>query len=352
MNLDDTSRFEQLDPQDMLGAINDLPDQLDRAWNLGKALDLAGIGQVNRIVACGMGGSAIGADLLSSYVAPLARVPVIVWRNYDLPAFARTPDSLVIASSHSGNTEETLSGFEAALDSGAQALAITTGGKLAERAEEAGVPVWRFDHSGQPRAAVGYSFGMLLAVLAKLDLIDDQSDPIEHAVETMRLQQQDLEADVPAVKNPSKRMAGQFVERWPVIIGAEILGPVARRWRTQIAELSKAVAQFEILPEMDHNMVAGVEAPEILFDKSMVVFLRAAAYHPRNLLRADISREIMMVEGFNTDSYTALGDSPLAQQWSALHYGDYVAYYLAMAYGIDPSPVRAIEDLKQRLKVA
>lgn len=352
MNLDDTSRFEQLDPQDMLGAVNDLPDQLDRAWNLGKSLDLAGIGQVNRIVACGMGGSAIGADLLSSYVAPLARVPVIVWRNYDLPAFARTPETLVIASSHSGNTEETLSGFEAALDSGARALAITTGGKLAERAQEAGVPVWRFEHSGQPRAAVGYSFGMLLGVLARLDLIDDQSHEIEHAVETMKLQQLDLGADVPAVKNPSKRMAGQFVERWPVIIGAEILGPVARRWRTQIAELSKAIAQFEILPEMDHNMVAGVEAPEILFDKSMVVFLRAAAYHPRNLLRADISREIMMVEGFNTDSYTALGDTPLAQQWSALHYGDYVAYYLAMAYGIDPSPVRAIEDLKQRLKGA
>lgn len=352
MNLDDTSRLEQLDPQDMLGAVNDLPDQLDRAWNLGKSLDLAGIGQVNRIVACGMGGSAIGADLLSSYVAPLARVPVIVWRNYDLPAFARTPETLVIASSHSGNTEETLSGFEAALDSGARALAITTGGKLAERAQEAGVPVWRFEHSGQPRAAVGYSFGMLLGVLARLDLIDDQSHEIEHAVETMKLQQLDLGADVPAVKNPSKRMAGQFVERWPVIIGAEILGPVARRWRTQIAELSKAIAQFEILPEMDHNMVAGVEAPEILFDKSMVVFLRAAAYHPRNLLRADISREIMMVEGFNTDSYTALGDTPLAQQWSALHYGDYVAYYLAMAYGIDPSPVRAIEDLKQRLKGA
>lgn len=349
MNLDDASKFELLDPQGMLQAIDGLPDQLAQAWSLGSSLELPVIQRVRQIVACGMGGSAIGADLLSSYVAPLAKVPFIVWRNYDLPAFAATSDTLVIASSHSGNTEETLSGFQAALEAGSQALAITTGGKLADLADDAGVPVWRFKHSGQPRAAVGYSFGMLLAVMAKLDLIADPSQEVAHAVETMKLQQGDLGSDSPAVKNPSKRMAGQFVERWPVIIGAEMLAPVARRWRTQIAELSKAVAQFEILPEMDHNMVAGVEAPEPLFDKSMVLFLRAATYHPRNLLRADISREILMVEGFNTDSYTAMGDSAMAQQWSALHFGDYVSYYLAMAYGIDPTPVRAIEELKARL---
>lgn len=352
MNLDDTSSFEQLDPQDMLAAIDGLPDQLQRAWDLGSSLDLPGISQVDRIVASGMGGSAIGADLLSSYVAPSARVPVIVWRDYGLPAFARDPRTLVITSSHSGNTEETLSSFRAALEGGAQVLAITTGGKLGEQAEEAGTPLWRFEHAGQPRAAVGYSFGMLLAVLAKLEVIEDPAQDVSDAVATMKLQQTDLRGDIPAVSNPSKRLAGQFVERWPVVIGAEILGPVARRWRTQIAELSKAIAQFEALPEIDHNMVAGVVAPENLFDKSMIVFLKAAAYHPRNLIRADISREILMVEGFNTDAYTAMGDTALAQQWSALHFGDYVSYYLAMAYGIDPTPVRAIEGLKRRLKEA
>lgn len=350
MDLDDTSRFEQLDPQGMLRAIDGLPDQLAQAWSLGNSLELEGIADVSRIVVCGMGGSAIGADLLAAYLAPIARVPLIVWRNYDLPTYALTQDTLLIASSHSGNTEETLSGFQAALRSEAQAMAVTTNGELAELAEGAGVPVWKFKHDGQPRAAVGYSFGLLLAVVARLGLIDDPSADVQEAVDAMKLQQIDLRGDVPAVKNPSKRMAGQFVERWPVIIGAEFLAPVARRWRTQIAELSKAIAQFEALPEMDHNMVAGVGAPENLFDKSMVVFLRAADYHPRNLVRADISREILMVEGFNTDSFTALGDTRLAQQWSALHFGDYVSYYLAMAYGLNPTPVRAIERLKERLK--
>jgi glucose/mannose-6-phosphate isomerase len=151
------------------------------------------------------------------------------------------------------------------------------------------------------------------------------------------------------VKNPAKRMAGQCMGRWPTIVGADIFEPVARRWRTQIAELAKAVAQFEALPEADHNMVAGVLNPEALFGSTMVVFLRGTAGHPRNLLRVDVTRQVMMVEGFNTDVIQAAGESRMAQQWSVLHFGDYSAYYLAMAYRVDPTPVAAIEDVKRRL---
>jgi glucose/mannose-6-phosphate isomerase len=152
------------------------------------------------------------------------------------------------------------------------------------------------------------------------------------------------------VHNPAKRMAGQWMGRWPTVIGAEFLAPVARRWRTQIAEIAKAVAQFEELPEADHNMVAGVLNPEELFGQTMVVFLRGAALHPRNQLRIEATREIVMVEGFNTDVVVARGDGRLAQQWTALHFGDYSAYYLAMACGVDPTPVLAIEGLKDRLR--
>jgi glucose/mannose-6-phosphate isomerase len=144
-------------------------------------------------------------------------------------------------------------------------------------------------------------------------------------------------------------MAGQFMGRWPTILGADIVEPVARRWRTQIAELAKSVAQFEALPEADHNMVAGVVNPEALFGSTMMVFIRATAGHPGNLSRVDATRHILMLEGFNTDVIEAAGASRMAQQWSALHFGDYTAYYLAMAYGVDPTPVNAIEDLKRQL---
>ncbi|NIQ93140.1 MAG: bifunctional phosphoglucose/phosphomannose isomerase, partial [Desulfuromonadales bacterium] len=253
------------------------------------------------------------------------------------------PDTLVIASSHSGNTEETLSAFDLAFERGARVLAVTTGGTLAERAEEEGATVWRFDHDGQPRAGVGFSFGLLLAALARLDLIPDPESQIEGAVAAMSHQMKTLAPDVEVGQNPAKRLAGQFVERWPTVVGADFLAPVARRWRTQIAELAKAIAQFETLPEADHNMVAGVEAPENLFGQAMIVFLSAPALHPRNAARTRISQELLMVQGFNTDVFEAPGETRLAQQWTSLHFGDYVAYYLAMAYGVDPTPVHVIE---------
>jgi glucose/mannose-6-phosphate isomerase len=349
MNLDDSERFQKLDPGAMLASIDGLPAQLEQAWTKGQRLPLGEISRVQRVILAGMGGSAIGADLLAAYAAPMAAVPIIVWRDYDLPAFAVNEGTLVVVSSHSGNTEETLSALVAAKDHGCQILAITTGGKLTEQAKAIDAPVWQFEHAGQPRAAVGFAFGLLLALFTRLGLIPDPEHEVVEAVQMMSEQQARIRSDVPVVQNPAKRMAGQLVDRWPTIIGAEFLEPVARRWRTQIAELAKAVAQFEVLPEADHNMVAGVVNPEGLFSTTMVVFLQGAAVHPRNQLRIEATRQVMMVEGFNTDVIQAAGEGRMAQQWSALHFGDYTAYYLAMAYGVDPTPVEAIETLKLRL---
>jgi len=349
MNLDIWKEFAKIDSEDMLGYIDDLPDQLMRAWQLGQDLPLSIPTDLEQVVLGGMGGSAIGADLLQAYLSSQIRVPITVWRNYDLPAFVN-PNCLVIVSSHSGNTEESLSIFERAREVGAQTIAITTGGELGRKAEAEDSTLWKFQHSGQPRAAVGYSFGLLLAAVMRLGLIANPAEEVEDAVRSMKNQQVKLRADVPIAQNPAKRVAGQLVGRWPTVIGADFLYPVARRWRTQISEIAKAVAQFEELPEADHNLVAGVSYPEEIISKTAMFFLQASNYHPRNLLRTDVTKEILRVEGFNTDVYYAVGDSRLAQQWTSLHFGDYVSYYLAMSYGVDPSPVPAIEGLKERLK--
>jgi glucose/mannose-6-phosphate isomerase len=349
MILDQWEAFQEIDAGNMLTEIDDLPDQLNNAWMLGQNMPLQPSEGVRNLVLAGMGGSAIGADMLQAYALPDLRIPIIVWRNYGLPAFVGE-DSLVITSSHSGNTEETLSAFDQALHAGARVIAITTGGELAKRAKTAEVPLWQFDHVGQPRAAVGFSFGLLLAAISRMGWLPDPAGELEDAVKAMRDQQVSLGAEVPVVQNAAKRVAGQILDRWPIVMGADFLAPVARRWRTQISEIAKAVAQFEELPEADHNMVAGVPNPEDLIPKMMVIFLRASHYHPRNIIRTDVTREVLMVEGFNTDVYEAQGDSRLAQQWTALHFGDYVSFYLAMSYGIDPSPVPAIEGLKERLK--
>ncbi|HZD55594.1 MAG TPA: bifunctional phosphoglucose/phosphomannose isomerase [Anaerolineales bacterium] len=352
MNLDDVSAFAKIDTQDMISEIDGLPDQLLAAWDLGKNLSLPDWDGIQHVLVSGMGGSAIGADLVRAYVSPACPVPVITQRNYGLPAWAKGPETLVIASSHSGNTEETLSTYDKAVERGCRMLAVTTGGKLAQAAQKNGVPLWRFEHQGQPRAAVGYSFGLLLAILHHLGLVPDAQEELDTAVSAMRAQQESLRAEVPVVENPAKRMAGQLFGRWVAVLGADILAPVARRWKGQISEIAKAWGQFEFLPESDHNTLAGLYNPEGALSNTFVLFLRAASYHPRNQLRTELTKKAFMLEGLNTDFIDAQGETSLAHLWTALHFGDYTAYYLAMAYGVDPTPVEAIESFKQEMRQA
>ncbi len=350
MNLDDLHLIQKLDPQDMLAEIGALPAQLAEAWLLGQSQPLPDTEGIRQVVISGMGGSAIGADLLAAYLAPTCAIPVFVQRDYVLPAWARGPETLVIASSHSGNTEETLEAFDLALHTKCRLMAVTTGGALAERARKAGIPLWIFSHGGQPRAAVGYSFGLLLALFARLDLIPSPEEEVAGAVAAMKAQQASLSMEVPAAHNPAKRMAGQLVGRWVNVYASGILAPVARRWKGQCNEVAKAGAGFEALPEADHNALAGLLNPAEFLAHTTTVFLRAPSDHARNRLRSELTCREFMLEGLNTEVYEAQGESPLAHLWTALHFGDYSAFYLAMAYGMNPTPVTALENFKAEIK--
>jgi glucose/mannose-6-phosphate isomerase len=353
MNLDDLDYFKQLDTLNMLGEIDNLPDQVGYAYQLGLRHDLPEWQAIRQVVIAGMGGSAIGADLLTSYCASLAPIPVFVHRDYGLPLFARGAETLIICSSHSGDTEETLDAFEAARQAGCRILVVSTGGKLARRARENDIPVWTFDHAGQPRAAVGFSFGLLLAMFQRLGFLPDQKEALEGAITAMKHSQQHLQPHIPAAKNPAKRYAGQLMGRWVTIMGAGLLATVARRWKGQLNEVAKAGANFEFLPEADHNTLAGTMHPqEVLNPHTMTLFLRAPSDHPRNRLRTDLTKNAFMLEGMNTDFVDARGDTPLAHIWTLILFGDYVAYYLAMGYGVDPTPIQALVDFKKSMAEA
>ncbi len=352
MNLNDINTMKEIDTQNMIDEIDQLPDQLENAFKLGQDFDLPEIQGIQNVLIAGMGGSAIGADLMAAYTSPYTPVPVFVLRDYNLPAWARGAQTLVIASSHSGNTEETLTVFDQAIEGHSQLMAITTGGKLAEKASALKIPTWQFEHNGQPRAAVGYSFGLLLSAFTRLGILPDPREELEHTIDAMRSQQYNLRIDVPVPTNAAKRSAGQWIGRWLTVIGADFLAPVARRWKGQFNEVAKTWSQFDTLPEADHNTVAGIINPEDVLLKTMVIFLRANHNHHRNKLRTDLTKKIFMLEGLNTDFVDAKGETRMADMWTLLHFGDYAAYYLAMAYGVDPTPVAAIEDFKVELAKA
>lgn len=296
-----------------------------------------------------MGGSAIGADLLSGYCTETCPVPIIVHRNYGLPKYAQGKNTLLVCSSHSGNTEETLDSYLEGLKRGITTIAITTGGKIKDIAKKNKKPFWRFEHNGQPRAAVGFSFGLLLNLFAKLSLIPKQDALIKETVNALKKYQDLLISTVPTVKNPTKRIAGQALGRWIAVFGADYFEPVARRWKTQINELAKAWAQFEYLPEADHNTLAGLENDEDCLLKTLALFLRGSHIKDRNNLRVKLTAESMMVAGLPIEILEFTGDSKLEEIWKAVLFGDYFAYYLAIGYGIDPTPVTELEKLKKSL---
>jgi glucose/mannose-6-phosphate isomerase len=217
-------------------------------------------------------------------------------------------------------------------------------------AQQNHVPHWQFLHQGQPRTAVGFSFSLLAAILVRLGLIPDFQLELKHAAQFMHGLQEELQPHLPVAKNRARRDAGQLIGRWPVVFGTEHLAPVAVRWKSQINELAKTWAQADFLPEADHNSLAGLVNPEEHLMRTTAIFLTAPSLHPRNQKRMELTRQAFMQQGIGTDQFIAPGRTRLEQMWSAIQYGDYLAYYLALAYGVDPTPVDILEDFKNALK--
>ncbi|MBI2869116.1 MAG: bifunctional phosphoglucose/phosphomannose isomerase [Chloroflexi bacterium] len=349
MDLDDPQSYRNGDPAGMLERLRGLPEQCQQAWQETMRFELpAGYSRIDKVLILGMGGSAIGGDLISSLALEEAPAPVIVHRDYALPAFV-DERTLVIASSYSGNTEETLTAFTAALDTPAMKLVATTGGRLRDLAVQAGVPVFTFGYRAQPRAALGFSLLPLLGFLQKLGIIRDKSAEVSETIKVMDDLAGDIGETVPLARNAAKRLAVKLHDRLPVIYGGGITAQVARRWKTQINENSKAWAFWEVFPELNHNAVVGYEFPGELASRIVVVMLRSSLLGERVLKRYDITAEILSRAGVEIEAVDAKGSRPLSQVMSLVFFGDYVSCYLSILYGVDPSPVKVIDYLKDQL---
>lgn len=347
-NLDDPKTYTDLDKSNMLSHLQRLPEQCRQAWE--KALELkipATYRKVNKAVVAGMGGSAIGGDLAAG-LAALDGLNLVVHRDYGLPPGVDR-NTLIILASYSGETEETLSSYEAALQSPAKKLAITSGGKLKQMATAQSIPVLSIEYAAPPRAVLGYGFIGLLGILNNLELVKDKSADMEEMLSIIKSQSRSLGKDVPMEKNLAKRLANQFYGRLAVTYGGDFLAAVARRWKTQINENSKAWAFFEVLPELNHNALVGYQFPTELGAHIFVGILHSPLLNPRIHLRCQITGEILAQRKVPHQVLDGEGKSPLSQMMSLIVLGDYISYYLALLYGIDPSPVTVIDYLKGRL---
>jgi len=349
VNLDDVKIYKENDPEGMLERIKELPMQCRQAWQAAMDFKLpAGFTGIDKVVVLGMGGSAIGGDLIRSLVQSESAVPVIVHRDYGLPAFVDA-NTLVIGSSYSGNTEETLSGFEPALKTKAKKLAMTTGGKLQEIAEANDIPVFRINYKAQPRAALGFSFLPTLGVMQKLGLVKDKSKDVDETVKVLESLSARLDEKSPLSGNPAKQLARRLYGCLPVVYGAGIASEAAHRWKTQINENSKAWGFYEVFPELNHNATVGYPFPKEVAQKIRVVLLRSPLFNERVKLRYDVTCELLKRAGVAYEFVDGEGKSALSQMMSLVMMGDFASYYLAILYGVDPSPVEVISYLKDQL---
>ncbi len=349
VDLDDIASYRKVDSSDMLGQLYGLPQQCSEAWQRAMAFQLpADYREIDKIIILGMGGSAIGGDLLRCLVSQHIKPVIYINRDYDLPAFTDAK-TLVIASSYSGNTEETLTAFNLALKSDCKKVAITGGGKLKEMADAHSVPVFRIEHISAPRAALGYSFIPLIAFLNNLGILKNNLIQIEKMVSALKKLLEEWQECIPEKTNLAKKISRSLFGKIVVVYGAGILAEVARRWKTQINENSKAWAFFEILPELNHNAVVGYQFPEEMLPSLCVVFLRSLSLNPRILMRYQITMDMLQSKGIDYQLADTSGEDDLTRMMSLVYLGDWVSYYLAILYGIDPTPVKVIDYLKDRL---
>lgn len=350
IDLSNAQAIKDNDPGKMLEALWNLPEQCTEALDIARRVSVpADYSSVSNIVVTGLGGSAIGGDFLRLFAGDKLKVPVIVNRDYTLPNFVNH-NTMLFAVSYSGNTEETLNAYSQAHEKGAKIVALTNGGKLKELAEKDGYPVIVVPAGISPRAATGYLLLPTLAVLESLKLIDNLPSETGELIAVLKGLREKLGPDVPVKENIAKQIADKLYRKIPVIWAASgNTEVVATRWKGQINENAKAAAYWNVFPELNHNEIVGFEEPLEKLKDLEVIILRDKKDHPRVQLRMDISKDIIRETVSGITEVWSQGEGQLARMFSLTYMGDFVSVYLAALYGIDPTPVRNIDFLKNKL---
>lgn len=341
--------IKRIDPCGMYNWLASFPAQVEEAISIGLrtplTLDSKGI---SNIVLTGMGGSAIGGDLLRSYLSEELRIPFIINRSYDLPAFVG-PHSLVIVSSYSGNTEETLFAHREAIRCGVKVLCITTGGQTERLATKHRNQLIKVPPGLQPRAALGYSFFPLLIALTRTGFAKPRPRDIQETVNLLK-SKSPVYGDVKSRENLPLQVARRLYGKLPIIYSASNhFDAVNVRWRSQICENAKHLAFGHVLPEMNHNEIVGWKVDRALMKRMAAVFLRDRKTHARVRVREEITKGVIQKYASDVLEVWTEGKSLLARLFFLVYFGDWVSFYLAILNKEDPTPVKVIQYLKGEL---
>lgn len=321
--------------------VKEFPQQLDKALKIGRDARITKPDNpIHNIFVAGMGGSGIGANFVSELIGGECKIPFLIGKGYSVPGYIGK-NTLAIASSYSGNTEETLEAFESILKTGAKIVVVSSGGKLIELAKANGLDYIQVPSgSPSPRACLGYSLVQQLFVLNKLGLISDKIiHEVGRASELIKMEQEDI-------RFRAERIASMMKGKIPVIYTTDRMEAVSVRFRQQINENGKSLCWHHVIPEMNHNELVGWRDD---YNQLAVLFFRNKDDYPRNQVRMDINKEIISNYTSSIIEVYSKGQSLAERMLYFVHLGDWISVYLAAAKGIDAVEIKVIDYLKSEL---
>jgi len=339
--LDDLKFIHEKDAQDALGVAAKQWEQLQQVYDLPELSF-----RPENIVYAGMGGSALAGLLSISW--PGYPVPFEIIKGYDIPKYV-SDKTLFIASSYSGNTEETLEALSKAEEKGAFIVVMDSGGKLAEIAKAKNYPYAQLPTGYQPRHTLFYFLKAIITILERVGIYIQEEAVLKQAIETVKKAMEDWKADVPTERNRAKQLALELAGTTPVIYAGPKLFPAAYKWKTNFNENSKNVAWCNVLPEFNHNEFMGWTSHPV--DKIYsVIELQSSLEHPRVQKRFKVSNKMLSGRWPEPHVIQVEGEDLLSQLVWTIALGDFVSIYLALLNGVNPTPVEMVEKFKHELE--
>jgi len=352
--LDDLDAIQAIDKSNVLGSIRALASQVEDAWDQVQALQLSiDTPKIKNVVVSGMGGSALGPDIIKRVFKKQLTVPFEVVNDYALPGYVNA-ETLVVVSSYSGTTEETVATLQEAKAKQAQILVVTTGGDLAQIAKENNYSVYLINPvnnpSNQPRMAIGYSVFGIVALLQKAGVLSLTDAEVNAVVATIRRVSLTFDVDSAMDKNQAKQLAFQILGRIPVFVAAEHLEGAMHVMQNQFNENAKTYAEYRIIPEMNHHLMEGLRFPQSNDNNLFFVLFDSQLYHQRTQKRLAVTPRVIDGADIELISYRLENETALEQVFEVITLGAFTNFYLAMLEGIDPAPIETVDFFKQELK--
>lgn len=349
--LDSRDQIKTLDKSNLIGSVEALSDQvadtLDQLANFNPTTDYS---TINKVVVSGMGGSVLASHIIKNLYKAELKVPLDVVSHYDLPGYV-DENTLVILASYSGTTEETLSSAEQAIAKNAKIMVITSGGKLAEMASEHNWPMYKINPThnpcNQPRLAIGYAIVGQLLMLASAKILNINVSDFEPII--TKLKSMTIELSPENETSIAKSLAFATYDKHIILVAAEHLIGAAHVFNNQLNENAKTLTSEWHLPEFNHHYMEALSFPKLAKETTLFVFFNSALYHERVQKRVLLTKSLVEQKGYETQMFLATSKTKLEQVFEVIQLGEFVAAYLPMLYGIDPSAIPNVDWLKSEM---